>query len=132
MKILIVDDSRLDRQMMIMAVREAGFKNEIIEAVDGEDGLRQLSDNILSIALILLDWEMPKVNGLDFMKAVLKVPELAVIPVVMVTVCSSEESQRIAYEANPKLAGYVVKPYKTKKLIEAITPHLAEYDYGHK
>ncbi len=124
MKILVVDDSVLERKLVIGILRKAGVTNEMLEAVDGEDALNVLGRNYKDICLILLDWQMPKVSGIEFMQGVIKVPATASIPIVMVTASGSEECQRQAREVNPKLAGYVVKPIKPEKLIESVTPHL--------
>ena len=124
MKILVVDDSVLERKLIIGILKKAGIANEMLEAVDGEDALNVLGRNYKDICLILLDWQMPKLSGIEFMQGVIKVPATASIPIVMVTASGSEECQRQAREVNPKLAGYVVKPIKVEKLLEAVTPHV--------
>ena len=124
MKILVVDDSLLERKLVIGILRKNGVENETLEAVDGEDALITLGKNYKDICLILLDWQMPKMSGIEFMQGVLKVPATAVIPIIMVTASGSEECQKQAREVNPKLAGYIVKPVKAEKLIETIKPHL--------
>lgn len=122
MKILIVDDSLMDRKILINTLKKSEISNEVLEAADGEEGLKVLSKNFKDICLILLDWQMPKLNGIDFMKGVVNVPSVASIPIVMITASSSEENKRLAFEVNPKLASYVVKPYTPKNLIEIIQP----------
>ena len=124
MKILIIDDSLLDRKLLISLLTKSGVKSEILQAPDGEEGLKMLSDNYQNIALILLDWQMPKLDGIGFMKAVVKVKEVASIPIVMITASGSEENKRLAREANPHLAGYLVKPFSSDKLLELITPYV--------
>lgn len=124
MKILVVDDALLERKLVIGILKKLGVTNEILEAVDGEDALLNLGKNYKDIGLILLDWQMPKLSGLEFMQAALKVPATAKIPIVMVTASGSDECQRQAREVNPSLAGYVVKPVNPSKLIEAITPYI--------
>ena len=124
MKILVVDDSALERKLVIGILRKSGVQNETLEALDGEDALQVLGKNYKDICIILLDWQMPKMDGIEFMKGVLKVPAVASIPIVMVTASGSDECQKQAREINPNLAGYVVKPIKVEKLIEAVQPHL--------
>ncbi len=123
-KILIVDDSVLDRTLLINVIKKSGIDCEIIQATDGENGLQVLSANHKDISLILLDWQMPKMNGLEFMEGVVKVPAVAKIPIVMVSASVSEENIKSAKKVNPNLAGYLVKPYKTEVLLNTIQPLL--------
>lgn len=120
MKILVVDDSLMDRKIIINTLKKAEIENETLEATNGEEGLKVLSDNYKDIGLILLDWQMPVMNGLEFMDGVSKVPEVSSIPIVMVTASSSEDSKKQAYDANPNLAGYITKPIAPKKFVETV------------
>ena len=122
LKILIIDDSLLDRKLLMSLLTKSGVKNEILQAPDGDEGLKILSENYQNIALILLDWQMPKLDGIGFMKAVVNVKEVASIPIVMITASGSEENKRLAREVNPHLAGYLIKPFNSEKLLELITP----------
>ena len=124
MKILIIDDSLMDRKLLISLIKKSGIENEILQAADGEEGLKVLSENYQNICIILLDWQMPKLNGLDFMKAVVKVPATAATPIVMVTASGSEDSKKQAMDVNPNLAGYIVKPYKAETLLEIIKKYI--------
>lgn len=124
MKILVVDDSLLERKLLINVLKKAGLEHEILQAVDGEDAIQILGANHKDICLILLDWQMPKMSGIEFMKAVIKVPAVFHIPIVMVTASGSEDNKKEAREANPNLAGYIVKPYKPETVIETIKPFL--------
>ena len=124
MKILIVDDSLLERKLLSGVLKKLGVEHEILQAVDGEDAIQVLGNHYQDIGLILLDWQMPKMNGIEFMKAVIKVPAVSHIPIVMVTASGSEDNKREARQTNPKLAGYIVKPYKPETVIETIKPFL--------
>lgn len=120
MKILVVDDSLMDRRLTMNLLKKNGIENEVLQAGDGEEGLKILSENYKDIALILLDWQMPKMDGLDFMKGVVQVPEVSSIPIIMITASGSDDNRREAREVNPNLAGYVVKPYKPEDLLDVI------------
>ena len=124
MKILIIDDSLLDRKLSMNMLKKSGVTQEILQAADGEEGLNVVGRNFREICLILLDWQMPKLNGIEFMKATRNVPEVAGIPIVMITASGSEENKRMARDVNPQLAGYLVKPYTPEQLMETIRPHL--------
>ena len=124
MKVLIVDDSLLERKLLSGVLKKNGIENEILHAVDGEDAMAVLAKNYQDVCLILLVWQMPKMNGIEFMKAVVNVPAVSHIPIVMVTASGSEDNKREAKEANPHLAGYIVKPYKPETVIETIKPFI--------
>lgn len=124
MKILVVDDSLLDRKLLIRILMKSGITQEILQAEDGEQAMEVIANNYRDICLMLLDWQMPKVSGIELMAGVVKIPELIDLPIFMVTASSSDENKRAAYQVNPKLAGYLVKPYKSEELIAAITPFL--------
>ncbi len=124
MKILLVDDALLDRKLLIRILMKAEISQEILQAEDGEQALELLASNYQDICLVLLDWQMPKMSGIELMSGLVKVPELASIPVIMVTASSSEENKRLAREVNPQLAAYIAKPYKPEELLAAIKPFL--------
>ncbi|MBF0510905.1 MAG: response regulator [Candidatus Omnitrophica bacterium] len=124
MKILVVDDSLLDRKLLIRLLMKSGIPQEIIQAEDGDQAMEVIATNYRDICLILLDWQMPKVSGIELMAGIVKIPELSQIPIIMVTASGSEENKNAARQVNPKLAGYLVKPYKTEELLAAIKPFL--------
>jgi len=120
LKILIVDDSLMDRKLLMNVLRKNGVTTEFLEAVDGEQGIKVLSTNYQDVCLIMLDWQMPKIDGIEFMKSVLKVPEVSTIPIIMITASSSEDNRKFAHQVNPKLAGYIVKPFRPDQLVEMV------------
>jgi two-component system, chemotaxis family, chemotaxis protein CheY len=124
MKILVVDDSALDRKLLIRTLIKAEVQQEILQAEDGEQALEVLANNYQDIGLVLLDWQMPKMNGIELMAGMTKIPVLASIPIVMVTASGTEDNKKLAKDINPVLAGYIVKPYKPDQLLEVIRPYL--------
>ncbi len=124
-KILVVDDSGVQRKMIIQIIHKAGFQNETLEAGDGNQAIETLAGNFQDVCLVLCDWNMPNMSGLEFIGAVAKVPPVAHIPIVMVTTEGTEGRIAEAKTANPNLAGYVAKPFTPDKLKEAIDPILA-------
>jgi len=124
MKILVVDDSLLDRKLLIRILMKSGISQEILQAEDGEQAMEMLAVNYAEIGLVLLDWQMPKISGIELMAGMVKIPELSKIPVIMVTASGSDENKRAAHQVNPQLAGYLVKPYKPEELLAAIKPYL--------
>jgi two-component system chemotaxis response regulator CheY len=124
MKILVVDDSTLDRKLLIRTLIKAEVQQEILQAEDGEQALEVLANNYKDIGLILLDWQMPKMNGIELMAGMTKIPVLSSIPIIMVTASGSEDNKKLAREINPTLAGYIVKPYKPEELLQVIKPFI--------
>lgn len=125
MKILVIDDSLMDRRLLMSMLKKSGVFHDILQASDGEEGLRILSSDYQDIGLIFLDWQMPKMTGMDFMKAVVQVPQVAKIPIVMITASGSEADQDLARQVNPFLVGYLVKPFKPEILLQTIQPYLS-------
>ena len=124
MKILVVDDSLLDRKLLIRVLMKSGILQEIIQAEDGEKAMEVLASDYKDICLVLLDWQMPKVTGIELMAGMVKIPELSSLPIILCTASGSEENKRVAYQVNPNLAGYLVKPYKLEELLAMIKPFL--------
>jgi len=124
-KILVVDDSSMDRDVLIRALKNHGIDNEIFQAGNGEEAMEILSKNYETIGLICLDWQMPKIDGMEFMRGVVKIPQTASIPIVMVTASSSDEAKNCAKRVNPRLGGYVVKPFGPERLMGVVLPYLS-------
>ena len=124
MKIFLVDDSLLDRKLLIRILMKGGVANEIVQAENGEQAMEVLAVDYSDICLLLLDWQMPKVSGIELMAGIVKIPELSHIPIIMCTASGSEENRKMAYQVNPGLAGYIIKPYKPDELIAAVKPFL--------
>ncbi|MFH0984858.1 MAG: response regulator [Candidatus Omnitrophota bacterium] len=120
MKILVVDDSAVQRKMIMMIIRKAGFEHEFLEAVDGKDAIQKLGLNYQDIALILCDWSMPNMSGVEFLAGVAKVPAVARIPCIMVTAEGTEDKIQAARKSHPLLAGYIVKPFTPELFKEKI------------
>ena len=108
MKIMVIDDSVTLRRIVILNLNKAGY-TDIIEAEDGSialDMLESSSENIPDV--ILLDWNMPVMNGLQFLKAIKADEKLKNIPVIMVTI---EAEKKYVNEAISEGAiGYLIKP----------------------
>lgn len=124
MKVLVVDDSKAQRKFIISSIRQAGFENEILEAANGNLAIEQLGKNYKDIGLILCDWNMPELSGIEFIAAVGKVPQLLKIPLVMVTVEATESKIQEAKLAHPSLAGHISKPFTSTQLKNVIGPIL--------
>ena len=108
-KVLIVDDMRMARLMVRKELIEIGFK-DIVEATNGEDAWKVLNENI-DISLIISDWNMPVLTGLEFLKRLRADHRFTLIPFIMVTAESEEGQVQAAYHSGA--SGYIVKPYNS-------------------
>ncbi|MDP2654273.1 MAG: response regulator [Candidatus Omnitrophota bacterium] len=121
-KILVVDDSDLERELLIEVLKGAGVTNEFLSARNGEEAIEVLGTRFKEIALILLDWQMPEMSGMEFMEAVVKVPVVSKTAIIMVSASGTDENKKKAKEVNPNLIGYIVKPYTPESLLAVIRP----------
>jgi two-component system, chemotaxis family, chemotaxis protein CheY len=111
-KALIVDDSKAIRMILGRILRELGY--EVCEAVDGKDALKVIESEKAAVDLVLADWNMPEMNGLDLVKHLRQNPELTSLKVIMVTTETEVDYIVSALEAGAN--EYVMKPF-TKDII---------------
>ena len=105
-KILVVDDFATMRRILKNNLRQLGFSN-ILEAEDGQLALEELKKN--KVDLIISDWNMPNMSGLELLKAVRGDESLKQIPFVMVTAEGQKDSVMEAAKAG--VSNYIVKPF---------------------
>jgi two-component system chemotaxis response regulator CheY len=111
-KALIVDDSKTIRMVLRKILRELGY--EVCEAVDGKDALKVIEAEKAAVTLVLTDWNMPVMNGLDLVKNLRQNPELTSLKVIMVTTETEVDHIVSALEAGAN--EYVMKPF-TKDIL---------------
>lgn len=116
MSILSVDDSTVIRKIIRGAVEVLDYN--LLEACDGFEALSVLEKDFKNIALILLDWNMPGMNGMEFLKIVKGNKDFKGIPVMMVTTESERENIIKAIQAGA--AHYIVKPFSIEELMKRI------------
>jgi len=117
--ILLVEDDEIDVMTIRRAVKILKITNAIHVASNGEDALAQLHNpDIASPCLILLDLNMPRMGGLEFLNVVKQDPIFRRIPIVVLT-SSREEQDRIA-SFDKSVAGYMVKPVGDDQFIEVM------------
>ena len=104
--ILIVDDFATMRRIIKGVLKQLGFSN-LVEAVDGENALEELRKG--KIDLIVSDWNMPNMTGLELLKIVRADKNLKNIPFLMVTAEGQKESVLKAVQAG--VSNYIVKPF---------------------
>jgi two-component system, chemotaxis family, chemotaxis protein CheY len=115
-RILIVDDSESVRQVARIALKGAGY--EVTEACDGTDGLVKLGGGD-RINLIVSDVNMPKMDGITFLKEVKKHPNYKFTPVIMLTTEAGQDKKDEGRAAGAK--AWIVKPFNPQTLLDAVS-----------
>ncbi|MDR2518370.1 MAG: response regulator [Spirochaetaceae bacterium] len=117
MTVFIVDDSRIMRNLVKNYFTDLDFgRCEFMEADNGEDAFRLVQNR--PVDLVFLDWNMPKMSGIDFLKQVRKIDAFKHLPIIMVT---SEISKNNVIEALKNGAtDYIIKPIDEKIFKEKI------------
>ncbi|EMI56782.1 response regulator [Rhodopirellula sallentina] len=111
MNVLIVDDSRVIRNMIARIMRTFGYETH--EAGNGIEGLDQLA-KLGEMDLILVDWNMPEMDGLEFIKAVRADADHAHTPMIMVTTESEMDRMALAFMAG--VNEYIMKPFTEENI----------------
>jgi two-component system chemotaxis response regulator CheY len=114
-KVLVVDDFSTMRRIVKNALKQIGF-TQTVEADDGTTALEVLKQE--DVGLIISDWNMPKMSGLDLLKAVKSDAATKDIPFIMVTAEAQKENVLQAVQAG--VSNYVVKPFTADNLQEKL------------
>ena len=114
-KVLVVDDFATMRRIVKGVLKQLGF-NDIIEAENGSAALEELKKE--SVGLIVSDWNMPKMTGLDLLKAVKSDANLKSIPFIMVTAEGQKDNVLEAVKAG--VNNYIVKPFTPETFNEKL------------
>ena len=124
--VFIADDDPDDRSFISDAIKEEDTSIDIIEAEDGAELLDIIKqEDIAEPSLIVLDMNMPKMNGLETINAIKADTELSVIPAVMVSTSSNPTLSRKAFEYG--ISDFFVKPYNFKGYREMARQLLSKY-----
>ena len=113
--ILIVDDSATMRQMVSFTLTGAGF--DVVEAGDGQEAVGKLNAGAKP-NLVITDLNMPKMDGISFIKAVRGMPSFKFTPVLMLTTESDENKKKEGQAAGA--TGWIVKPFKPEQMLQVI------------
>jgi two-component system chemotaxis response regulator CheY len=113
---LVVDDSKAVRMILAKTLRELGY--EVREAGNGKEALELIEAEKLAVTLVLADWNMPEMNGLELLKRLRQKPEMASTAVVMVTTETEVDQMAAALEAGAN--EYIMKPFTKEILVEKL------------
>lgn len=115
MKVLVVDDSAIMRKVISQILEMLG--HDSVPAANGIDAFDRLKEHE-DVRLILLDWNMPEMNGIEFLREIKGRPRLSEIPVIMLTTESERRKMIEAIEAGAK--HYLTKPFQPETLATKI------------
>jgi len=113
-RVLTIDDSQSVRQMISMTLVGSGFT--VDEACDGAEGYDKATT--VSYNAILTDLNMPKMNGLDFIRKFREHPSSRGVPIIFLSTESDEESKREAKSAGA--IGWIIKPFDQAQLLAVV------------
>ena len=116
---MIVDDSSTMRRIISSVVKQIGIDEDYIGlAVDGMDALGQLKSTTYD--LVLTDWNMPKMNGLQLVKNLRTLPKYANTPILMITTEGGKSEVVTALKSG--VNNYIVKPFSAETLKAKLEP----------
>lgn len=121
MRVLVVDDSSTMRRIIINALRKIGYE-DTCEAGDGREALKSLTATPAD--MVVTDWNMPEMTGPEFVEALRAMPNLAKIPVLMVTTQAAKEDVIVALKAG--VNDYLIKPFTPDALKDKLQTLLAK------
>lgn len=104
---LVIDDSRAIRMILGRTLNRFGY--EVCSAANGREALDMIGEQELDLSVILVDWNMPEMNGLEFVKSIRSNPRYSEVPLMMVTTETEIEQMYRALEAGAN--EYVMKPF---------------------
>ncbi|MDE0724281.1 MAG: response regulator [Alphaproteobacteria bacterium] len=122
MRILVVDDFQTMRRIVMNLMRQLGFSN-MVEAADGQLAWEVLEND--KIDLIVSDWNMPNMTGMEFLKKVRASEEYKHIPFIMVTAEGKKENVIAAVQAG--VNNYIVKPFNAATLKEKLKRVIGDF-----
>lgn len=121
MKIMVVDDNQGLRQMIADMLRAAGFKN-VIFAENGKIGWNKLQEE--PVSLVILDWDMPVMNGMELLDKIRFCEDSENLPVLMLTAHAEKKDVLQAIKAGA--TNYIVKPFTPNTLYQKLHEILGE------
>ena len=116
-KVMVVDDSSVMRQIIKNNLKQLGFElANLLDAEDGEEAMKRISEG--GVDLVISDWNMPKMTGIDFLKTVRSDGALKDLPFLMVT--SEADKEKIMEAVQAGVNQYIVKPFNANQLEEKL------------
>ena len=123
MHILLIEDNRIEIMKMKRAISFLKLKHTIASETDGEAALRYLKKEALLPDIILLDLNMPKISGIEFLSLLKNDLKLHHIPIIILTTSDNKKDVTACYEIG--VSGYILKPLKYEDYVKKIDITLA-------
>lgn len=120
MRFLVVDDFPMIRTMLKKSLSDLGYKN-VMEAVDGLDAFEKLQQAVSEQNLprvIFLDWNMPRMTGIELITKCRSIPELSQVPIIMISAERDHKNVVTALKAGAN--DYILKPFSPKTLSDKL------------
>ena len=119
-RILVVDDMQSLRELLGAYLRRLGYK-DIIEAADGEEAYKMLAESKINqtpVGLVISDWNMPNLNGIDLLKLIRANPDFKKLPFLLTT--TESEKPKVVEAIRSGVTNYMVKPVEEATLKEKL------------
>ena len=123
MRFLIIDDSVTMRRIIANILVRLGYP-EVLHAANGREALDRLAADTVDV--VITDWYMPEMNGLDFVKTLRNTPATSHIPIVIVTANAASDDIQHALELGVK--SYILKPFTVETMRDKIDALMAQLD----
>ena len=123
LKILLIEDDTIEVMKFNRVVESSDLLHEVIMSQNGEEALKYLNEVEVLPDLILLDLNMPKINGLEFLKLLKNDVRLRYMPTVILTTSNNQRDLMQCYKIG--IAGYLLKPLKYEDYVSKIEKILA-------
>jgi|TARA_R100000789_G_C2978553_1_gene142803 CheY-like chemotaxis protein len=123
LKILLVEDNLIEIMKMKRTISLLKLNHTINEAKNGEEALQVLEDKSNIPDIILLDLNMPKISGIEFLKIIKANDDLKHIPTIILTTSNNQKDLLECYKTG--MSGYVLKPLKYEDYVKKIEKVLA-------
>ncbi len=115
--ILLIEDDQIDAKTVERALKDLKIEDTLVHVENGEEALAYLKNkNTPNPAIILLDLNMPKMSGLEFLKIAKNDTEICSIPVIILTTSKEEHDLKNSFDLS--VAGYMVKPIEYDVFVE--------------
>jgi CheY-like chemotaxis protein len=118
LNILLIEDDTIEVMKFNRVLKTLGLNHKIIEANNGEEALSILKDKEIIPDIIILDLNMPKINGIEFLQILKADDYLKYIPAIILTTSNNHKDVLECYKIG--IAGYVLKPLKYDDYVERI------------
>lgn len=122
--ILFIDDDEIERLKFNRICKQSEYKTTITQAENGEEALQRIEEKLPQ--LIILDLNMPKMNGIEFLSILRKNERLKYIPIVVLSSSDNQDDVKKCFEIG--ISGYLIKPLRYDDYKQTITKLLAYWN----